>query len=94
MLFLNNKRNNCSYNQTCDGTLLVKPQGLPGVPESFPPQEGEGWGRCLQLPIHSRLLSTSRSSYLVGADNVREAAKEAFIFMITFHQEMEVFLWL
>lgn len=34
------------------------------------------------------------SSYLVSAKNVREAAKEAFIFMITFHQEMEIFLWL
>lgn len=32
--------------------------------------------------------------YLVSADDVREAAEEPFILMVTFHQEVEVFLGL
>ena len=48
------------------------------------------WPRCTRDVI--RELEGSR--YLVSADDVREAAEEPFILMVTFHQEVEVFLGL
>lgn len=93
-IILHNTRNWKLYVQTCDGAWLFKQcEHSPLAPESLP----------LQVAVHaapdapgllSVKVSISPSSYLVSANNVREAAEEAFVFVVTFHQEMQIFLWL
>lgn len=84
----------------CDGTLLLKhAKHFQLVPESSCLRsvlEGKARAGGPARKAHSRVAfcELPQSHYLVSADNIWEAAKETFIFMVTFHQEMEIFLWL
>ena len=71
--------------------VLERSSWLGGALKGEAPTAGPAPG---SWPGQDLICERLGSSYLVSAKNVREAAKETFIFMITFHQEMEIFLWL